>query len=77
MRINDQPWKIMKAAEARARKHYPDGTIIRVRIRDNWREDRCEVLGCFHGSDFRVRSLLTGKVHNFYPSIHRHEVEQP
>jgi len=77
MHVDTRARDIVRAAEERAEAYYPKGTIIRVRIRDNWREDECEVLGCFHGSEFRVRSLITGKIHNFYPSICPHEIVKP
>lgn len=73
---NDSVSEAYKEAAEYAREEYPEGTVITVKLRDNWREDRCEIMGEHNGS-FRVRSLITGKVHNFYPGIQPHAIIDP
>ena len=59
-----------------ARELYPEGTIIDVRLRRDWRVDRCEIWSEHYGT-FRVRSLITEKIHNFYPGIQPHAIIDP
>lgn len=59
-----------------ARELYPKETIIVVKLRDNWREDRCAIMS-EHNGTFRVLSMITGKVHNFYPGIQPHAIIDP
>ena len=75
MKTNGKPEKIMQEAWDRARAIYPEGTRISVKLRDNWRTmfGVVEAHGWSTGH-FTFIDDDTGKRHNFYPSMHPHQV---